>query len=116
VKVKESGHSYALDNIKLKGTTTLQFYKDPDINGGTVAVGTNCQEVIRALIDRVQFLEKQKHWQGNEEIITHLRAALALFESRAIQRKVEKGLPIETLPVGLDGHLILAEETSDVCS
>jgi hypothetical protein len=111
MEVVVPGHYYKLANIKYCGTTSLQFYKDPDINGGSVTAGTNCQEVIRALIDRVKFLNNQKHWQGNEEIINHLRQALALFECRAIVRKVEKGeLPIEELPTNLDGHIIISKE------
>jgi hypothetical protein len=116
MKVETPGHRYKLKNIKLHGETVLQFYKDPDINGGTLQVGTNCQEVIRALIDRVQFLDKQQPWDGNKEIVNHLRQALAGFECRAIVRKVEKGeLNIETLPTGLDGH-ILIKDSDDVCS
>jgi hypothetical protein len=115
MEVVVKGHTYKLTNLHYKGFTTLNFYKDPSINEGGVALGTNCQEVIRALIDRVEFLDGQKPWSGNQDIIAHLRAALALFEARAIIRKVEKGLSIEKLPVSTDGHLIIAQEIPDVC-
>jgi hypothetical protein len=106
--VLKAGHKYLLDNLKSTGQVPLDFYMDSEINGEG-SKGTNCQEVIRALIDRILFLDSQKQWAGNEEIVQHLRASLALLESRAIQRKVDKGLLIESLPVGLDGHLIFGE-------
>jgi hypothetical protein len=101
------GHRYLLKNLKSKYNTVLQFYKDPEINGGRMKEGPSCQEVIRALIDRVKFLDGQKRWAGNDEIIYHLRMALAGFESRAVQRKIEKDcLEIESLPTNEDGHII----------
>jgi hypothetical protein len=48
--------------------------------------GTNCQEVIRALIARVKFLQGQAPDPHNQPIIQHLREALWLFESRAAER------------------------------
>jgi hypothetical protein len=115
MEVKVQGHRYELKNIKYNGTTTLQFYKDVNINGGAIVVGPSCQEVLRAVIDRVKFLDGQVPWEGNKEIIKHLRLAIALFEGRALIRKVEKGeLEIESLPTALDGHLIF-QETTDVC-
>lgn len=111
MKVINPGHYYELANIKIKGKTNLSFYQDPVINGGAVSCGTNCQEVIRVLIDRVKFLDSQKPWAGNDEIINHLRQALALFECRAIVRKVETGeYDIESFPTGLDGHILISKE------
>jgi len=102
--VIESGHKYHLANLKNEGVTELTFYKDPAIHS-TGYPGTSCQEVIRALIDRVLTLDNEKPWSGNESIIQKAREMLALFEMRALQIKVEKGLAIEILPVGSDGHI-----------
>lgn len=110
MEVIDAGHKYKLKNLHYHTYSELQFYKDPDINGSLEQQGTNCQEVIRALINRVEFLDNQKPWEGNKVILQHLRETLALFEARAIIRKVDKGLLIESLPVGSDGHLIIKEE------
>lgn len=48
--------------------------------------GTNCQEVLRILIDRVGYLQRQIPCAENELIIDHLRASLRLFEERAAFR------------------------------
>lgn len=116
MEVKVSGHSYRLNNLNYKSTTDLNFYKDPKINGGVLLMGPSSQEVLRAVIDRVKFLDSQVPWEGNQEIIKHLRLAIALFEGRALLRKIEKGqLEIENLPTALDGH-IMFKEAVDVCS
>lgn len=49
--------------------------------------GTNCQEVIRALISRVTYLDAQKPCAENEIIINSLRSALWAFEVRAARRR-----------------------------
>jgi hypothetical protein len=70
--------------------------------------GTTTQEVICALIDRTQHCDSCLRWEGNDQIIKHLRMALVLHESRAIMRKVEKGEIIpEHIPIGPDGHFVL---------
>jgi hypothetical protein len=109
MKVIVPGHKYMPANIKTKRPSiqSIQFHYDGEINGGITVHGTSCQEVLRILIDRVKFLDGQKRWDGNDEIIYHLRMALAGFESRAVQRKIENGcLQIESLPTNEDGHII----------
>lgn len=64
--------------------------------------GTNCQEVLRALIERVKYLQKQIRCDENAVILRKLRDALWQFEIRAAQRH-GRTLPemsggIETLP------------------
>jgi hypothetical protein len=49
--------------------------------------GTNCQEVLRALIKRVIYLNGQEACPQNIRIIECLRTSLYLFEYRAAQRK-----------------------------
>lgn len=107
MKVLDPGHSYELNNLKEDGTTILQFYKDRRIHGDG-ARGPSTQEVMRAIIDRVQVLDSEKPWPGNAEIIQKAREIIALFEMRAIYYKVSKGeLDIERLPTGPDGHVML---------
>lgn len=102
MRVLYPGHRYALANLKADGEQVLQFRQDgplhPDVDG------TNCQEVIRALIDRVETLDAEIPWEGNEKIIWHARQMLAGFEARAVLRKAEKGAAVEQWPVGADGH------------
>jgi hypothetical protein len=67
--------------------------------------GVNNQEVLRALIDRVFFLDAEKPWGRNAEIIMHLRKALLLHELRALELHVDKGeIAPEKIAVGRDGH------------
>lgn len=70
--------------------------------------GTQTQEVIRALIDRTQHCDSCLHWDGNDQIIHHLRMALVLHEARALERKTDQGeIEPETFPVGVDGHFLI---------
>lgn len=90
MKVLEAGHQYDLENYDdtdEKTSNYLIFMKR--IGGhypGNVAPahrGTNCQEVLRVLIDRVKYLNNQIPCIENEEIIRYLRYAIFMFESRA---------------------------------
>ena len=87
MKVLISGHKYLLSSIKLDSedvnSNILKFYHE---KGKTQEekVGTSNQEVIRALIDRVKFMEEELHHPFNQEIIFHLRKALALHEARHV--------------------------------
>jgi uncharacterized protein (UPF0335 family) len=111
MRVLDPGHRYALQNLEDDGETILQFMKDPALHGGSGAKGPSCQEVLRAVIDRVEELHREKPDVENQIILYDLRHAIAGFEARALRRRVEKeGLEIEKLPVAKDGHLLLAEK------
>lgn len=111
MRVLDPGHRYELDNLESDSKTVLQFMKDPLLHDGDGYDGPTCQEVLRALIDRVQTLDRERHWEGNATIVADLRHAIAGFEARALIRHVEKeGLAIERLPVADDGHLLLAAQ------
>lgn len=80
---------------------------------GTEHAGYQTQDVIAALIDRTQHCDACIRWPGNDAIIAHLRAALALHECRAIQRKLEKAeYRPELVGVDNDGHWSLRESQS----
>jgi hypothetical protein len=115
MKVIDPGHSYLLSNIPPDTKTTyppvlkgqiIEFVKR--FRGDDNHEGTLNQELLRVLIDRVKFLDKEVPWEGNKEILYHLRMALVLHESRALFRKVEKGdlLPEEVV-ISNDGHFKL---------
>jgi hypothetical protein len=107
MKIIESGHIYQLHHLDGSGAGILVFVnREP----GTEHEGVQTQEILRALIDRTQHCDSCRRWDGNDRIIQHLRMALALHESRAIERKTEKGIiEPEKLPTGDDGHFTLSE-------
>lgn len=99
--VLDSGHKYQLAHLDGKETSQLTFVKrDNPTNKypGNVGhyQGTTCQEVIRALIDRVTYLNGQQACPESEAIITLLRTSLLLFEIRA-KRVHNETLPVQTL-------------------
>lgn len=87
MKILDAGHKYELDCIDGPVTQTLQFVKrvgsNFPFNHGDEICGTNCQEVLRALIDRVDYLQRQKPCAESEAISGLLKTALMLFETRA---------------------------------
>lgn len=105
MKVIVPGHRFALRNLKTSGETALQFYQDGEIHGQEIP-GPSCQEVLRAVIARVQHLNEEKPWPRNHEIIQKAREMIALFEIRALEIKVAKGLSIELIEPNDDGHLV----------
>ncbi len=107
MKVLEPGHIYQLEG-KNGTIQTLTFFKDiptddyPDCHDGIL-----CQEVLRALIDRIIYLNNQVPCEESEEILGHLRQCLYLFEIRAARRFLEKNFDtIEKLPVDERGHVL----------
>jgi len=110
MKIIDPGHTYLLDHLDGDDQQELKFCKRLIVPGRTEAYeGTTCQEVIRALIDRVKTLNTEIPWKGNEDILMHLRLALVGFEMRAIERHVEKGkINPENIKVNSDdGHFVL---------
>jgi len=101
----EPGHRYLLNNNKEDGSVELTFFRDEKLNKEGHLSGTSSQEVIRALIDRQAFLDRQLPHDVNTDIVYHLRKALVLFESRHLDRLVEKNIPVELIPVGADSHI-----------
>jgi hypothetical protein len=94
VKILDPGHRYWLDMLdtgtdQRQGTEMLTFVKREGSRypgNRSHYPGTNCQEVIRALIDRVKHLDHQVPDPHNQPILHHLRETLWLFEERAAQR------------------------------
>lgn len=104
------GHTYDLAN-KENGHQRLQFFKDLPHSEEKVD-GVLCQEVLRALIDRVLELNSQKPCHENIDIINGLRHILILFETRAARGTMEKcysriGVNVEELPVNKNGHIFI---------
>lgn len=101
MKVIDPGHVYALafldgaitspemPKLGVLLSNTLTFVKrEGDGYPGNVGhhPGTNLQEVLRALIERVKYLERQVPHPNNPIIIFALRHSLWLLEQRAAER------------------------------
>lgn len=115
MNVTDKGHSYLVENFDGEGTQEIHFLKRVGegypFNEPPAHKGTNCQEVIKVLIDRVQYLNKQIACPENELIIRNLKSALWLFEKRAAERH-HKDFPysifhpddLYKFPTNEDGH------------
>lgn len=111
MRVIERGHIYEFRNLD-GDPPKLQFNGIVFVNReeGMEHGGTQTQEVLRALIDRTYHCHKCLPHRNNEPIVYHLRMALALHESRALERKAEKGLYLpEQIFTGDDGHFTLVK-------
>lgn len=100
MRVIDPGHTFALDWLDGSVTTvrpstgvpavnTLTFVKrEGERYPGNVGhyPGTNLQEVLRACISRVKYLDKQLPHEGNMEVLFHLRKAMMELELRAAER------------------------------
>jgi len=88
MRIIDAGHMYSLDtydsDTKDKQVITfMKRYGDNFPFNQNSYPGTNCQEVLRVLIDRCEYLYKQKPCLETESIIGLLKTSLLLFESRA---------------------------------
>lgn len=123
MQILEAGHVYALfARTGVEGLTKpaqreiLNFVnREP----GREHSGTQTQEVLRALIDRTMHCHNCDSWEGNREIIYHMRMALVLHEARALIRKVQRHeLAPEYVAIDADGHFrleypVMIENVSD---
>ena len=91
MRIVEQGHHYFLNN-KNDGYQEIKF-----VNAASGEDGVIIQEVLRCLIDRMLFLDNQLPHDLNKNVISNLRQALVLLESRHLLRLVEKNLPVENI-------------------
>jgi hypothetical protein len=101
MKVVDPGHSYLLDSYDGGDPQALRFMKrigeNYPHNVAPPYPGTNCQEVLRALIDRVEYLDWQIPHPQNEVILGGLRDALTAFEVRAAERHGRELILVTTI-------------------
>ena len=86
MQVIDPGHCYLLESFDGGTPVELTFVKrSGERYPGNVGShpGTNCQEVLRALVERSEYLFNQIPSAETECIIGSLRTALLLFELRA---------------------------------
>ena len=124
MRIIDPGHLYALDHLDGNLEELLTFVKRegegyPGNQGSHP--GTNIQEVLRALIDRVKYLQGQIQHDCNLEVTNHLRECIRLLEQRAAERhgrdtdaldyRARIGSTIETLPTCIKCGHVLCEGT-----
>lgn len=109
MKVLDPGHLYELPYLDLdrlhwwkrlfsRKRGTLRFVKrEGDGYPGNIGhyPGTNIQDVLRALIDRVSYLQNQISCAENVVVLTALRDALYFLEKRAATRH-HRSFPFST--------------------
>ena len=114
MRVVEKGHVYKLRNK----VTSVGPSTEPDqtiifVNQqpGQEHAGCTTQEVLRALIDRTRHCANCMPHPNNARIVYHLQMALLLHETRALERRLEKGeIRPEYLPTVGGSHLLLPDE------
>jgi hypothetical protein len=91
MQVRDPGHSYLLDCYGKEMMQLLLIFMKREGEGypGNVGEypGTNCQQVICALINRFQYLNHQVPCEEDEELINLGRRMLWLLEKRSADRK-----------------------------
>jgi hypothetical protein len=106
MRVIVPGHVYTVQNVDGPGEQTIKFVKRLPKNEPNEA-GILMQELLRVLIDRVNFLNEQVPCHENITILENLRESFVLLESRASRRKIEHMLyPERTEPCVKCGHLL----------
>lgn len=131
MKVIDPGHVYDLDWIDGEPDYLLNrliFVKrEGDKYPRNVGShpGTQMQEVLRAIIDRLKYVDNQIHDEMNDNVLYHLRRAILLLEYRAAKRH-GLSLPgevlmqqhrIEDAPVCKKcGHVVCNHADEDVSS
>ena len=93
MEVLDPGHNYRVDIYDnyakdLDRIEIIFMKREGDSYPGNKGTwpGTNCQELIRVLIDRIKYLDNQIPCDENKYILTDLRRALCNFETRAAIR------------------------------
>lgn len=116
MRCEDPGHDYRLDvydgPANMEWALTFMKREGAGYPGNVGSYqGTNCQEVIRALIDRVKYLDRQIEAPENEIVLASLRSALWALEVRAARRHKVQLLPtryeIEAMPTcRVCGHVV----------
>lgn len=91
--VKDPGHVYELPHLDGEGSQTLTFVKRHDPahpkrfpGNSNSHPGTTLQAVIRAMLERVEYLQNQIPHKNNLGVQVRLLEILWLLEDRAAER------------------------------
>lgn len=91
----DAGHSYLVSGYDGGEPQKIEFMKrEGEMYPGNVGShpGTNCQELLRVLIDRVKYLDGQIPYSGDAKIVIRLQECLYIFEERAAERHHCEGM------------------------
>jgi len=119
MRILDPGHRYSILSFDGACEQYIQFMKrvGPKFPGNEEAYpGTNCQELLRVLIDRVKYLENQVPCVENKLILSSLENALFLFEARAARRHgrdFKEETPSQVAQLGycsICGHVLCEHE------
>lgn len=94
MKIITPGHKYELESFEGGPPQALQFIEKAGSQSGelkTVHDGTTNEEVLRVLIDRLNFLQNRFPCRENAIATTHIETALLWLEQRTKNRK-ERGV------------------------
>lgn len=112
MRVIDPGHHYMLNVLDGEKPIFLRFVKrvGPKFPGNDSAYsGTTMQEVIRVLIDRLEYVDNQSPHIYNKFVLGLMRSCIWWLEKRAFERhNITFNLTsshIEKLPTNKHGHL-----------
>lgn len=98
MKVIEAGHHYQLDSMEGRATQSLMFINKQKVGEElrTIYDGTTNEEVLRMLIDRMNWLNGICSCRENSIAIAKLEEALMWLEKRTADRMARKveGTPL----------------------
>lgn len=95
MKVIREGHKYELENFEVGGSLkqTIQFiekepHPHPTFPGEMITIhnGTTNEDLLKLLIDRMQFLQSKFPCKENAIVITNLEESLMWLEKRTADR------------------------------
>lgn len=113
MRVVDPGHKYLLDSLDNGSPIPLTFVKrdaPAERYPGNIGhyPGTLIQEVLRALIDRGEYLQNQQPCEETQEFVNLMRRGLWVLESRV--RRVRHEPPLE-----IQLSAIERQPTCDIC-
>lgn len=96
MKTLTPGHRYGLASFEGAPPQIIQFIEKLPVPGGdpgelvTYLDGTTNEEVLRVLIDRIQFLNSKFPCRENSIVLTKLEESLMWLEKRTANRKARQ--------------------------
>ena len=89
MKILTNGHNYELESFEGTNPQRIQFIEKEPIAGNleTINDGTTNEEVLRVLIDRMNYLQDKFPCRENKYVIFALEEALVWLEQRTADRK-----------------------------
>lgn len=89
MKIVDEGYEYSLASLEGSPDQSLRFKKTEERKGELITLhdGTSNEEIIKALINRLHFLNDWMYDSYNSEALIHLENALNALHARQADRK-----------------------------